>query len=145
MKIAIGVDHAGFGLKAKITQFLESFGHEVIDCGADTEKPSDYPDVSHKVAALVSSKKVDRGVLICGSGIGMSMAANRHLNVRSFVCYDGGISKLARLHNNANVICFGSRAMGLDVMMDCLKTFLTTEFEGGRHERRVCKIERGQE
>jgi len=144
MKIAIGADHAGYDFKSKVIQFLESLGHTVVDCGSNTEDSSDYPDYAHKVADLVSENKIDQGVLICGSGIGMSMAANRHPNVRSFVCNNTDIAKLARQHNNANIICFGTRITDFDTIKSCLKTFFETEFEGGRHQRRVNKIERGQ-
>jgi ribose 5-phosphate isomerase B len=142
MKIAIGTDHAGFEVKARLFQFLQSLGHEVIDCGSDDEDSCDYPDYAHKVAELVSKNQVDRGLLICGSGIGMDITANRYSGVRAFVSYNHEMTKVARQHNNVNVICFGARTTSLAVMKESLQVFLTTEFEKGRHERRINKIDR---
>ena len=142
MKIAIGMDHAGFDLKLDLVQFLETLGHKVIDCGTDTNESSDYPDYAHKVADLVSTEKVDRGLLICGSGIGMEITANRHENVRAFNCFNPDMATLARQHNAANIICFGARQMPIDEIKKSIKNFLITESENGRHERRVNKIDR---
>lgn len=140
-KIAVACDHAGADIKPKVIAYLHSLNYQVIDCGAMSAESSDYPDYAHKVARLVAHQKVGRGVLICGSGIGMAMTANRYKGVRAFVCDNPDIAALARQHNDANVICFGMRLISLDTLTACLDTFLKTQFEGGRHERRVNKIE----
>ncbi|MBX7195975.1 MAG: ribose 5-phosphate isomerase B [Sandaracinaceae bacterium] len=142
MKIAFGCDHAGFPLKAEVLAALEALGHEVVDLGAANATDSvDYPDFAHAVAARVSSGEAALGVLVCGSGVGMSIAANRHAGIRAVVCSESYSATMARLHNDANVLCFGARIVGPGVARLLLESFVSTRFEGGRHARRVAKIE----
>lgn len=138
-RIYIASDHAGFGLKERVKGFLsEKFS--VIDLGCDDEKISvDYPDFAHKMAENLVNDS-DFGILICGTGIGISIAANRHKNVRCALCHDVSTAKLAREHNNANVIAFGARMLGEVVVFDMLNAFFGTNFAGGRHQNRVEKI-----
>ena len=139
--IAIACDHAGFDLKVVLQQELQALGFEVLDLGTDNGTQSvDYPDFGAAMAGALKSGKASRGVLICGSGIGIGMAANRHPHVRAAVVHDALGARLTRQHNDANVICFGGRMIGVDVARDCLRIFLATEFEGGRHARRVEKL-----
>lgn len=138
--ISIASDHAGFGLKQFLISHLQDQGYEVIDLGTDGAGPVDYPDFAHKLAEIIRGRKSDKGVLVCGSGIGISIAANRHTEIRAALIHDALGAKMCRQHNDANVIVFGGRVIGQDVALDCLDTFLTTEFEGGRHTRRVDKI-----
>ena len=138
--ISIASDHAGFGLKQVLLRHLQDKNYEVIDLGTDGVGSVDYPDFAHKLAENIKCKRSDKGVLVCGSGIGISIAANRHTEIRAALIHDAFGAKMSRLHNDANVIVFGGRMIGQDVAMDCLHTFLTTEFEGGRHARRVDKI-----
>lgn len=137
MRIAIGSDHAGFHLKTALAAHLRSLGHEVIDCGTTSEERADYPDFGAAVGRSVASGEADRGVAVCGSGIGICIAANKIPGIRAGVAYDDETAKLMRLHNDAQVICFGERLTSLDVAISALDTFLTTEFEGGRHQKRV--------
>jgi len=139
-KIAIASDHAGFELKAVLKQELEKLGFEPLDLGTDGPASVDYPDFGNKLAASLKAGEAKRGVLICGSGIGISMAANRHAHVRAALCHDGLSARLSRLHNDANVLCLGARLTGVDVARDCLAVFLGTEFEWGRHQNRVAKL-----
>ncbi|WP_374655756.1 ribose 5-phosphate isomerase B [Dongia sp.] len=139
-KIAIASDHAGFELKTQLKQELERLGFEPLDLGADGPASVDYPDFAKKMAEALKAGTVSRGVLVCGSGIGISMAANRHAHVRAALCHDHLTAKLARLHNDANVLCLGGRTTGADVARDCLQVFLGTDFEGGRHQNRVAKF-----
>lgn len=139
-KIAIASDHAGFELKAVLKQELEKLGFEPLDLGADGPASVDYPDFGNKLAASLKAGAAKRGVLICGTGIGISIAANRHAHVRAALCHDGLSARLSRLHNDANVLCLGARVTGVDVARDCLAVFLGTEFEGGRHQNRVAKL-----
>lgn len=139
-KIAIASDHAGFDLKSVLKQELEKLGFEPLDLGTDGPASVDYPDFGNKLAAALKAGEAKRGVLICGSGIGISMAANRHAHVRAALCHDGLSARLSRLHNDANVLCLGARLTGVDVARDCLMVFLGTEFEGGRHQNRVAKL-----
>lgn len=142
MKIAFGCDHAGFPLKAELLEALTASGHEVIDLGATSATQSvDYPDFAHEVAKRVASREVELGVLVCGSGIGMSIAANRHRGVRAVVCSEAYSATMSRLHNDANVLCFGARVVGPGVAHALIDAFLATSFEGGRHQKRVSKIE----
>jgi len=138
--IAIASDHAGFDLKRTLATHLEEAGHEVIDLGTDGPDSVDYPDFAHALATQIRDHKASKGVLVCGSGIGISIAANRHPEVRAALVHDALGAKMCRLHNDANVIAFGGRMIGQDVALDCLNIFLETEFEGGRHARRVGKI-----
>ncbi len=139
-KIAIASDHAGFEMKTQLKQELAALGFEPLDLGTDGPASVDYPDFAAKMAAALKSGAVSRGVLVCGSGIGISMAANRHPHVRAALCHDHLTAKLCRLHNDANVLCLGGRTTGSDVAKDCLRVFLETEFEGGRHQNRVAKF-----
>ncbi len=139
-KIAIASDHAGYDLKVQLKPELEKLGFEVLDLGTDGPASVDYPDFALKMAETLGNGTVQRGVLVCGSGIGISMAANRHKHVRAALCHDHLTAKLSRQHNNANVLCLGGRTTGPDVAKDCLRVFLETEFEGGRHQNRVAKF-----
>ena len=139
MKITIGCDHAGVEYKSKIVEFLEKENHEVLDVGTFGEESVDYPDYAHLVAEEVLAG-ADFGVLICGSGNGVSMAANKHKGIRAALCWSEEITKLARQHNDANIISIPARFMSLETSTQIIKTFLTEPFEGGRHRRRVEKI-----
>jgi len=139
-KIAIASDHAGYDLKVQLKQELEKLGFETLDLGTDGSASVDYPDFANKMADALASGMIVRGILVCGSGIGISMAANRHKHVRAALCHDHLTAKLSRQHNNANVLCLGGRTTGGDVAKDCLRVFLETEFEGGRHQNRVAKF-----
>lgn len=140
-RIAIGSDHAGFSLKEEVERYLQEQGHDVEDLGTHDEQSTDYPDYAHPVAAAVAEGKAELGVLVCGTGIGMSMAANRHRGVRAAVCSEPYSAKMARLHNDANVLCVGARVVGAGLACDIVDAFLGAEFEGGRHQRRVGKID----
>lgn len=140
MNIAVGSDHAGYDLKKEVVTLAESLGHKCIDCGTDSSASVDYPDFGAKVASLVSEGKVDSGILICGTGIGMSMVANRFRNVRAALCNDLFTAKMSRLHNDANVLAMGGRVIGPGLAAEIVKTWLTTPFEGGRHADRIGKI-----
>ena len=139
MKITIGCDHAGVEYKSKIVEFLEKEGHQVLDVGTHGKESVDYPDYAHIVAEEVLAG-ADFGVLICGSGNGVSMAANKHKGIRAALCWSEEITKLARQHNDANIISIPARFMSLETSKQIIKTFLTEPFEGGRHQRRVEKI-----
>ncbi len=141
MRIAIGSDHAGYELKDRIRARLAGSGHHVEDLGTSgAEPPVDYPDTALKVARAVASGAADRGILVCGTGIGMSMTANRVPGIRAALCHDHYTAKLSRAHNDANVLCMGGRTTGWEVAFDMVAVFLETAFEGGRHQRRVGKI-----
>lgn len=140
MKLAIGADHAGFSLKEKMKQYLTEKGHEVKDFGTYSESSVDYPDFAHPVAIAVEKKEFEFGVLICGSANGVTMAANKHAGIRAALCWKEEIAKLARQHNNANIISLPARYMDEAEAKRCLDTFLSTPFEGGRHAERVKKI-----
>jgi ribose 5-phosphate isomerase B len=138
--IAIASDHAGFDLKAQLKQELAAMGFEALDLGPESTASVDYPDFANRLAAALKDGQAKRGVLICGTGIGISIAANRHRHIRAGLVHDVTGARLTRQHNNANVLCLGARLIGADVAKDCLKVFLTTDFEGGRHENRVAKL-----
>jgi len=139
--VAVASDHAGYDLKASLAEDLRGMGYEVLDLGTDAaDKSVDYPDFGHALAEVVSSGKCDRGILICGTGIGISIAANRHPGIRAAVCHDETTARLSREHNDANVLALGARMIGETVAKECLKTFLSTEFAGDRHARRVTKL-----
>ena len=140
--IAIASDHAGIALKTDVCRLLQSLGIEVEDLGPHDTKSVDYPDYAHLLARAVSDGRIERGVLICGSGIGMSMTANRHPGVRAALCHDAYTAEMARRHNDANVLCIGERTTGPGVADQIVRVFFETDFEGGRHQRRVAKIER---
>jgi len=140
MKIAIGADHAGVDYKSRFIEMLEKEGHEVSNFGTDSEDSVDYPDFSHPVAEAVENNKSELGVLICGSANGVAMAANKHNNIRAAICWTEELSKLARTHNDANVVCIPARFIDYELAESIVRVFLNTEFEGGRHARRVDKI-----
>ena len=140
MKIAIGNDHAGTEYKFGIVAYLKSEGIEVVNYGTDENSSVDYPDFVHPVAKDVDTKTVDFGILICGSGNGVSMTANKYKNVRAGLCWTKEITALTRQHNNANIISIPARFTSLPQAIEMVKTFLATEFEGGRHQNRVNKI-----
>lgn len=140
MKISIGNDHAGTEYKFEIVSYLEKEGHTVINHGTDSESSVDYPDFVHPVANDVENQKVDFGIIICGSGNGANMTANKHQKVRSALCWTKEITELARQHNNANILSIPARFTSKAQAVEMVKTFLKTEFEGGRHQYRVEKI-----
>ena len=140
MKIAIGSDHAGFRLKEIVKNFLKTKNIEVEDFGTHTEESVDYPDYAFKVGEAVARKDFDFGILICGSGIGMSIAANKVKGIRAALCNDLYSAHVSREHNNANILCMGGRVIGEEVAKEIVSVWLNAKFEGGRHERRVNKI-----
>ena len=142
MKIAIGADHAGFRLKEHVRDHLRAEGHEVVDVGTSSEESTDYPDYAKVVAQDVSAGKADRGVLVCSTGIGMSIAANKVHGVRAAVGASEDTVRLTRAHNNANVLSIGERMISLEVALNIVDIWLTTEFEGGRHENRIAELAR---
>jgi ribose 5-phosphate isomerase B len=139
-RVVLASDHAGFNLKEEIKKFLIKKRKEVLDLGTKNAKSVDYPDYAHLLSRKMKNNKNQLGILICGSGTGMSMAANKHKNIRAALCYDTKSAKLSRLHNNANVMTIGSRLIKKKVALKCVDTFLNTNFDGGRHIRRVKKI-----
>ena len=141
MKYFIGTDHAGFEVKPFVIEFLKNRGIEVEDLGTYSSESVDYPDYAHKVAKAVLENPGSKGILICGSGIGMSLAANKHKGIRAALCHDYYTAAMARRHNDANILCFGARIVGLGEIESILEAWLTHEFEGGRHQRRVEKID----
>lgn len=140
MKISIGNDHAGTEYKFEIVSFLESEGHQVINHGTDSDESVDYPDFIHPVAKDLASNDADFGIIICGSGNGANMTANKHQEVRSALCWNNEITTLARQHNDANILSIPARFTSKFQAVEMVKTFLTTKFEGGRHQNRVEKI-----
>jgi len=140
MKIAIGSDHAGFALKAKLITILEAVGHQVKDFGCYSEDSIDYPDYAHPVANEVEQHEADLGVLICGSGNGISMTANKHQGIRCALCWTPEIASLARQHNDANILSLPARFISEELATEILHAFLSAQFEGGRHATRVGKI-----
>lgn len=139
-KIVIACDHGGFELKEAFKNVLSEQGYDVIDLGVHSTESVDYPDYGDALAKEIEKGTANKGVLICGSGIGISIAANRNPAVRAAVCHSGLTARLARQHNDANVLSLGARIIGVETALDCLKEFLNTEFEGGRHARRVAKL-----
>ena len=142
MRIIIGSDHGGFELKKELERALDEWGVEYEDVGCHDVSSVDYPDFAHLVATAVAEGRFETGLLVCGTGQGMAMAANRHQGVRAALCTDDFTAGMARAHNNANVLCLGGRVIGPGLASSILRTFLDTEFEAGRHERRVTAIER---
>ncbi len=140
MRVSAGSDHAGFELKGLLIEHLAFLGHEVLDLGTHSPEPVDYPDFGAAVGQSVVSGDTDLGVCVCGTGMGIAIAANKVHGVRAAVVRDVSSARLAREHDNANVICFGARLVGIVVAMDALEMFLRSEFEGGRHLRRIEKI-----
>ncbi len=141
MKIAVACDHGGLHLKNAVIAYVKKLGHEVIDFGTYTTESCDYPDFAQKASESVASGECARGILVCSSGIGVSIVANKIPGIRCAHCHDLYCAKYTRLHNDANMIAFGEKVVGEGMMQELVSTFLTTEFEGGeRHERRVAKI-----
>lgn len=138
--LALGADHGGVALKNRLAAALVEAGHEVRDYGTDSTASVDYPDFAHAVCAVVEEKQADYGILVCGTGIGMSITANRYRGIRCGLAHDVTTARLARAHNDANVLALGARITGDEVALDILRAFLDTEFEGGRHERRIAKL-----
>ncbi len=139
-KIAIGADHAGFEYKELLRKWLEKNGYAVKDFGAFSTESSDYPDFAHPVAEAVEKKEFETGLLLCGSANGVAITANKHQGVRAALCWNEEVAELARLHNNANIVCIPARFVSYELAEKILDRFLHSSFEGGRHERRVRKI-----
>lgn len=140
LPIAFASDHAGFSLKSALVDHAKAAGHAVLDLGTTDEQSVDYPDFGAALADAIASGKASRGVVVCGTGIGISIATNRNPAARAAVCHNATAARLARQHNDANVLALGARLIGSEVAKDCLETFLTTAYEGGRHARRVAKL-----
>src|SRR6185503_3492403 len=138
--IAVASDHAGFDLKELLKQDLQAAGYAVLDLGTNSTASVDYPDFGKAMGEAIGSGKAEKGVLVCGSGIGISIAANRNPKVRAVLAHDATSARLAREHNDANVVAFGQRLIGIEVAREALKVFLKTPFEGGRHAGRVAKL-----
>ena len=145
MKIGIGNDHSALELKAEIIGFLKEKGHEVIDYGTNSTESCDYPVYGEKVARAVAAGEVDQGILICGTGLGISLAANKVKGIRAAVCSEPYTAMMARLHNDCNILAFGARVIGPEMAKMIVRTWLDTEFEGGRHQRRVDLITKIEE
>jgi ribose 5-phosphate isomerase B len=142
VKIAAGADHGGYAIKEAVVRRLRSQGHEVVDVGTDSAETSvDYPTFAHRVAAMVAAGEVDRGLLACGTGLGICMAANRHAGVRAADCFTPYLAEMARRHNDANVLCLGGRLLGEDEAWAIVEVWLQTPFDGGRHQGRIDLIE----
>lgn len=140
MRIAVASDHRGYQVKSKILTQIVELGHEPIDLGPDNPESVDYPDFAALVAGAVSRKQVDRGILICGTGMGMSIVANKFCGVRAVPCHDDLTAEMSRRHNDANVLCLSADLLGERLVTRMVELWLTTEFEGGRHARRLDKI-----
>lgn len=140
VKVAVGSDHGGFEYKAKIIDYLKEHNFEYEDVGTFTKESCDYPIIAKKVANKVVSGEADKGILICGTGIGMSIAANKVKGIRAALCSDTFSARATRAHNNSNILCLGERAIGECLALDIVDVWLHTEFEGGRHQRRIEKI-----
>lgn len=141
MKIAIGADHGGFELKNEIIKNLEKQGLILQDLGTYSEESVDYPDFAKPVVEKLLAKEADLGILVCGTGIGISIAANRHKGIRAAILYDDFVAEVAHLHNNANILCFGGRTMKTEDVLRRIDIFLKAKYEGGRHDRRLCKLD----
>ncbi len=137
MKIAVGSDHGGFVYKQLIIDFLRKIGQEIEDVGCYSTDSVDYPNQADKVCEKVHNGECERGILICGTGIGMSIAANRHDGIRAALCHEAFTARMSREHNNANVLCIGERVLGQEIALDVVGTWVETEFAGGRHQRRL--------
>ncbi len=141
MKFYIATDHAGFAIKEDVKKIVKDLGYEIEDLGTNSNERVDYPDFAHKLSRAVLNESGSFGILICGTGIGMSLAANKHKGIRAALCHDSYTAKMAREHNDANVLCFGQRVVGLGVIESIIKAWCESKFEGGRHAKRVEKIE----
>lgn len=142
MKLAIASDHAGLELRAAIIDYLTRAGHELTDLGPDSTDSVDYPDFAHRVTDALLAGTVDRGILVCGTGQGMAMTANKVEGVRAAVVADPFSARMAMCHNDARVLCLGARVVGRSVALECVDAWANAEFEGGRHQRRVSKMTR---
>lgn len=140
MKIGIGNDHAAVEMKEQIAEYLKEFGYEVVNYGTDTHDSCDYPEYGEKVGRAVANKEVDLGILICGTGVGISLAANKVKGVRAVVCSEPYSARLSRQHNNTNVLAFGARVIGIEMAKMIVQEWLEAKFEGDRHQRRVDMI-----
>ncbi|MBQ0108346.1 MAG: ribose 5-phosphate isomerase B [Phascolarctobacterium sp.] len=140
MKLLMGSDHGGIHLKKHLTAYLTGKGYEIIDVGTDTEESCDYPDFAAKLCGELVKGTADKGILVCGTGIGISIAANKCKGIRAAVCNDVYNARMSRMHNDANVLCMGERTIGVGTAELIVDTWLSTDFEGGRHARRVAKI-----
>jgi len=141
MKIAIGSDHAGYDLKTAVARWLLGHDHEVVDLGTDSGTARvDYPDFARAVAEAVASGQCERGVAVCGTGLGVSMTANKIAGIRAALCTDSYMARMSRMHNDANVLCLGQRVLGVGLALDIVKVWMETDAEGGRHAQRVAKI-----
>lgn len=140
MKIAIGADHGGYELKCAIKEHLIANGYEVVDYGTDSTESVDYAPIAARTARGITSGECDRGILCCGTGIGISMAANKVKGIRAACCSDYFSAKYTRLHNDANILCMGGRVVGVGLALELVDVFLNTEFEGGRHQKRIDQI-----
>ena len=140
MKLAIGGDHAGFDYKESIYQMLKSNGHEIEDFGTNDPSSVDYPDFAHPVASYVEANPGSLGILVCGSGNGVAMSANKHAGIRAAICWNQELAKLARQHNDANILCIPARFVSPEMASEMIELFLSEPFEGGRHANRVNKI-----
>ncbi len=138
--IALASDHGGFEMKSRIAEVLKSGGYEVLDLGTHSADRVDYPDYGYALAEAIATGKAGRGIALCGSGIGISIAVNRNPKARAALCHDVTSTRLAREHNDANVLALGARLTGIEVALECVKVFLNTAFEGGRHAERVKKL-----
>ncbi len=145
-RLIIGSDHGGFELKEAIkSHLIKGSQYEVLDAGVYDRNPSDYPPIAHRVVGGILKGEFQRGILICGTGIGMSITANRHRGIRAALCHDHYTARYSRLHNDANVLVLGGRVLGVGLALEIVDVFLNTEFEGGRHKRRLCLIEEYEE
>ena len=140
MKIVIGCDHGGFEHKNAIAEHLRSNGHDVVDCGIYENKSVDYPDIAVKVCEQITNGNCERGILVCGTGIGMSLAANKVKGIRAACCSEHFSAKYTRLHNDSNILCLGGRVVGIGTAIELVDLFINTEYEGGRHQTRVDKV-----
>lgn len=138
--LAIASDHGGVELKDSLSRYLQESGVEVTNLGTNGNESVDYPDYAEKLSDWIEKNPGNMGILICGSGIGMSIAANRNPNIRAALCHDGLSASLSRKHNDANVLCLGARLIGIETAKDCVNEFLNNEFEGGRHQKRIDKL-----
>ena len=141
MKIVVGCDHAAYELKEAIKEKLINEGHEVIDVGTDSTESVDYPKYGHAVGRLVASGEAERGIAVCGSGIGISIACNKVPGIRAALCTSVEMAEMCRRHNNANVLCMGARMISQELAFDIIDKWMTTDFEGGKHERRINELE----
>ncbi|OHB84155.1 MAG: ribose 5-phosphate isomerase B [Planctomycetes bacterium RBG_16_64_12] len=140
MRVAVGGDHRGYMVRARLLELVKRLGHEVVDVGTQTSEPVDYPDIALRMARKVVDGEVDRGILVCGTGLGMCIAANKVHGIRAAPCHDDLTAQMSRSHNDANVLCLSADMLGERVVDQMVKIWLNTPFEGGRHARRVAKI-----